>query len=146
MAPPFWLVREHLGQPLMRRTPFVERGMLDDHGPDHRVPEPHLADPLVDHHEMVALGRPERIESLMPRSWSRGPQAAGAVERGEQQQPPRRVREPLDPGLKQPPHFTAGPGRGLSPLGRTPSRRRKLEQRERVALRIVDDAPADPDR
>jgi len=61
MAAPFRLIREPLGQTQVRLTPFVVRRTLDHHRLDHRMPEPHLADPVIDHDEMVSFGWAEVI-------------------------------------------------------------------------------------
>ena len=71
--------------------------------------EPHRAGPVIDHDEMVALGRPELIESSRPARRRQDTQAAGAVEHGEQEQAARRLGEPLDPGVVQRPHLSAHP-------------------------------------
>ena len=109
MAAPFRLIRAPLGQAQMRLTPFVVCRTLDHHRLDHRMPEPQLAGPVIDHDEMVAFGWPEVIESSRPARRRQDTQVAGAVEHGQQEQAPRRLGEPLDPGVVQRPHLPAHP-------------------------------------
>ena len=144
VAAPLGLVREQLGQPEMRGAPFLVGRTLDHDRLDHRVAEPHLADPVVDDDQMVTFGGPELVESSRPAGRRQDAEAAGAVEHREQEQASRRLGEPLDPGLVQPPHLSAHP-RGHGGV-RSAGHRGELEQRQRIALRLVDDTPADAGR
>ena len=144
MAPPLGLIGEQLGQALMRRAPFLVRRALDHHRLDHRVPEPQLTGAVVDHDEMVAFGRPELIESSRTARRRQGhpgsPEPSSAASRSR-----RRVgsgsrsilawysvrTSRLDPGR------CAG-----GPVAVAAGRCGELQQRQRVALRLVDDAAA----
>jgi hypothetical protein len=108
--PPVRLIREQVGQPLVRRAPFIVCRPLDHHGLDHRLPEPELADPVIHQDEMVAFGRPEAIESRRPARRRQDAQASGAVEGGKQEQASRRLGKSLDPGSVQRPHLPARAG------------------------------------
>ena len=101
MASPLGLISEQFGQTLVGRAPLVVRRVLDHHRLENRVPEPQLADAVVDHDEMVAFGRPEFLESSGAARCRQHPEVAGSVQRGEQEQATRRLREPLDPRLVQ---------------------------------------------
>ena len=130
MAAPLGLIGEELGQPLMGRAPLVVRRALDHHRLEDRVPEPQLADAVIDHDEVVAFGRPEVIESSRAARRRQHSEVAAAVQRGEQEQATRWLGEPLDPRLVQRSQLPARAGRspwcrrcraGRRPMRRTPA-------------------------
>ena len=87
------------------------------------MPEPQRTDAVIDHDEVVAFGRSEVGESSGPARGRQHTEVAGPVERGEQEQATRRLREPLDPRLVQRSQLPARPGgrRRVSPSRRPPA-------------------------
>ena len=131
MASPFRLIREQLRQTKVDRAPLVARRVLDHHRFENRVPEPQLADAVIDHDEMVAFGRPEFLESSGAARCRQHPEVAGSVQRGEQEQATRRLREAARSSLgtrfaaagSNPPSRWCGRCRvGRRPMRRTPAR------------------------
>ena len=134
-----------IGPALMRRAPFVVRRALDHRRLDHRVPEPQLADPPSSTTTRWSRSAgPRSSRPPGPLAAARTPRLAVPVQRGEQEQASRRLGEPLDPRLVQRPHLAARAGAPAVLSGRcraAAGRRGELQQRQRIALRLVDDAP-----
>ena len=148
MASPLGLIGEQFGQTLVGRAPLGVRGALDHHRLENRVPEPQLADAVIDHDEMVAFGRPELLESSGAARCRQHPEVAASVQRGEQEQATRRLREPPDPRLVQRSQLPARSRRrgGVVAVALAAGRCGELQQGQRIAFRLLDDAPQEAGR
>ena len=59
------------------------------------MPEPELTRAVVDHDEVVPLGRPEIVDASKPVGRSQHAEVAGTIQHGEEEHPPRGIGDHL---------------------------------------------------